>query len=98
MDISVILDMKSSTLLGKVQLLLNHQQYPCIIHTKQHRYKEVQIRLENTHVQLRVWLQQTYKNDWTVLRERRKYILYFVSKDLFALRQLLYNLLYSTLL
>ena len=37
---------------------------------------EVQFRLENTYIQLRVWLQRKNKNDWIVLRERRKYYLW----------------------
>ena len=60
--------------MGKVQLLLNHWLYPFIIHTKQQQCIEVQFRLENTYIQLRVWLQRKNKNDWIVLRERRKYI------------------------
>ena len=59
--------------MGKVQLLLNHWLYPFIIHTKQQQFIEVQFRLENTYVQLRVWLQSKNKNDWILLRERRKY-------------------------
>jgi len=43
------------------------------MHTKQQQCIEVQFRLENTEVQLRVWLQSKNKNDWIVLRERRKY-------------------------
>ena len=61
--------------MGKVQLLLNHWLYPFIIHTKQQQCIEVQFRLENTYVQLRVWLQSKNKNDWILLRERRKYVL-----------------------
>ena len=63
---------KNTTLLGKVQLLLNHWLYPFIIHAKQQQCIEVQFRIENTYVQLRVWLQRKNKNDWIVLRERRK--------------------------
>ena len=55
--------MKKHTLLGKVQLLLNHWLYPFIIHTKPQQYIEVQFRLENMCVQLKVWLQQANKND-----------------------------------
>ena len=64
---------KNTTLLEKVQLLLTHWLYPFILHTKQQQCIEVQFRLENTYVQLRVWLQRKNKNDWIVLRERRKY-------------------------
>jgi len=58
---------------GKVRLLLNHWLFLFIIHTKQQWYIEVQFKLENTYLQVRVWLQKMNENDPIILRERRKY-------------------------